>query len=58
MLKITYCLDNLLTDGSEVVSFKRRPRSTGEKHVYFCIWYPFLLQADLTRVPSAAGRIG
>jgi hypothetical protein len=31
MLRITYCLDNLLTDGNEFVSLTRRPCSTSQK---------------------------
>jgi hypothetical protein len=36
MLSILQCLDNRLTDGEEVVSTTRRPRSTPPKH-YFSV---------------------
>jgi hypothetical protein len=32
MLRIPYCLDNVLTDGGKVISFTRRPRFTKQKH--------------------------
>jgi hypothetical protein len=35
MFKIPHCLDNWLTDGGEVVSLTRRPRSTPQKHFFF-----------------------
>jgi hypothetical protein len=46
MLRIPHCLDNRLTDGSKVVSPMHRPRSTPQKHYYFCFWYSFLLEAE------------
>jgi hypothetical protein len=35
MLRIPYCLDNRLTDGGKVVSSKRPPQFTPQKHYYF-----------------------
>jgi hypothetical protein len=34
MLRIPHCLDNRLKDGDEVVTLKRRLRSTPQKHFY------------------------
>jgi hypothetical protein len=35
MLRIPHCLDNLLTDGGKVVSFKHRQRSTPQEHYFY-----------------------
>jgi hypothetical protein len=35
LLRILHCLDNLLTDGNEVVNFTHRPCSTILKHFLF-----------------------
>jgi hypothetical protein len=50
---IPHFLDNRLTDGGKVVSVTRRPRLTPKK----IFWYSFLLEAESTPGPSAAGRI-
>jgi hypothetical protein len=34
MLTIAHCVDSRLTDGGKVVSLKRRPRSTAQKHYF------------------------
>jgi hypothetical protein len=48
MLMIPHCLNTRLTDGDEIVSFKRRPHFTPQKH-YF--------SASGNLCLSAAGRI-
>jgi hypothetical protein len=35
MLMISQCLDSRLTDDSEIVSLKHRPRSSPQKHMLF-----------------------
>jgi hypothetical protein len=57
MLRIPQCLGNQLTDGDVVVSLTHRPRSTPPIHLYPCLWYSFMLEAQLTPLSSAAGRI-
>jgi hypothetical protein len=49
----TYCLDNRLTDGGEVVSLTRRPPFTPKEDS----WYSYLLEAESIEDHSAAGRI-
>jgi hypothetical protein len=34
MLRISHCIDNLLTDAGMVVSITHRPRSTPHKHYF------------------------
>jgi hypothetical protein len=53
MLRISYCVENLLTDGGECVSLTRRQRFTPIN----IFWYSFLLEAEQTPGPSAAGKI-
>jgi hypothetical protein len=47
MTKFPYFLDNLLTDGGNVVSPTRRPRFIDEED----FWYSFLLEANSTPGP-------
>jgi hypothetical protein len=37
MLRIPHCVDNRLTDGGQVVSLTRRPRSTLQKHIFISV---------------------
>jgi hypothetical protein len=37
MLRISYCIDNLLTNGGKVVSLTHRPHFTPQKH-YFNVY--------------------
>jgi hypothetical protein len=53
MLRLLHVLDNQLADGSEVVSLKCRPPFMLQEDS----WYSFLLEAELTRGHSEAGRI-
>jgi hypothetical protein len=55
MLGIPHCQDNGLTDGGKVASLTHRPRST-PKTLFVCFWYSFLLEAEYTPGPSAAGK--
>jgi hypothetical protein len=52
MLNSPHYLDNRRTDGDRVVGLTYRPRSTQQKLVS-----EFLLEAEYTPGPSAAGRI-
>jgi hypothetical protein len=56
MLMIPQCLENLLKDGGTVDIHMHRLCCTPQEHV-FCFWYSFLLVAEKTPGPSAAGRI-
>jgi hypothetical protein len=42
MLRISHCLNNQLTDGSEVVILIHQPYLTPR----YIFWYSFLLEAD------------
>jgi hypothetical protein len=58
MLRIQHCLGNWLTDGGKDVSLKHRPRISPQEHFFsLSFWYSFLLEAEWTPGPSAAGRI-
>jgi hypothetical protein len=46
MLRIPHCLDSRLTDGGKVVSPTHRPRSTPQKHFFFCFCYLFLSETE------------
>jgi hypothetical protein len=46
MLRIPRFLNNRLADDVEVFSFTYRTRSTLQKHMYFCLWRSFLLEAE------------
>jgi hypothetical protein len=50
-------LDIRLTDCGEVVNLTRRPRLTPQENYLINSWYSFLLEAESTPGPSAAGRI-
>jgi hypothetical protein len=57
MLRISHCLDNRFIDGGKVVSPTHQPHFTPQKHYFFkCFRYSFLLEAEWTLGPSAAGR--
>jgi hypothetical protein len=43
--RIPHCLDSRLTDGGKVLSLTNQPRSTSQKHLHFCLWYSYLLEA-------------
>jgi hypothetical protein len=45
ILRIPHCLDHQLTDGGEVVSFTCQLHSIPQKHLFFCFWYSFPLEA-------------
>jgi hypothetical protein len=45
--RLPYSLDNRLTDGGEVVSFKRQPPFTAQDDS----WYSFMLEAESTPGP-------
>jgi hypothetical protein len=51
--RIPHYLGNQHTDGGEIVSITRWPRFTPKKDS----WYSFLLEAEKTPGPSAAGKI-
>jgi hypothetical protein len=58
MLRMPHCLDNWLIDGGKVVGPTHRSHVTPQKHFFFlCFRYSFLLEAEQTPGPSAAGRI-
>jgi hypothetical protein len=52
-LRLAHFADSRLTDGGEVVSLMRRPPVTAQEDS----WYSFLLEAESTPGPSAAGKI-
>jgi hypothetical protein len=51
MLRIPHCLYNRLTDGGKIVG------PTHPETLFPFLWYPFLLEAECTPRPSAAGTI-
>jgi hypothetical protein len=53
MSRFPHFLDNWLTDGGKVVSFMRRPRFITQEESS----YSFLLEAEYTPGPSAAGKV-
>jgi hypothetical protein len=53
MSTIPYFLDNRLIDGEEVDSLARRPSFAPQEDS----WYSFLLEAESTPRPCAAGKI-
>jgi hypothetical protein len=58
MLRIPYCLDNRLIDGGKIVSPAYLPCSIPQKHYFSASGtHLFLLEAEQTPGPSAAGRI-
>jgi hypothetical protein len=56
MLRIPYCVDSRLTDGGKVMSHAQAALYSPET-LFLCFLYSFLLEADKTPGPSAAGRI-
>jgi hypothetical protein len=42
MLEIPHCIHNRLTDGGDVISLTRRPRSTSRN----IFWHSFLLEVE------------
>jgi hypothetical protein len=57
MLRVPHYLDNRLKDGGKVVSLTPRLRFAPQENYLINSWYSFLLEAELTPGPSAAGRI-
>jgi hypothetical protein len=55
MLRIPHYLDNRPTDGGKVVSPMHRLGSSTKEILFFCFWYSFMLEAELTPGTSAAG---
>jgi hypothetical protein len=56
MLRTPHCLDNRLTDGGEDVGLTRQERCIPQKHLYLCLWYSFLSEAEQTTVPTTTER--
>jgi hypothetical protein len=57
MLRISHCVDNLLTDGGKVSQLYASATLYSPETLFVCFWYPFLLEAEYTSGPSVAGRI-
>jgi hypothetical protein len=57
MLSIPHCLDNLLTDGGEVVRLTRRPLSTLSISPPPRVLVLISVRVSVTIWPGAAGRI-
>jgi hypothetical protein len=58
MLRITYCLDNRLTDSGKTVSPTHPPHFTPQKHYYFFMFLIFLSVRGWVNPRAQCGRKG